>query len=180
QFPESAARALGAIREARKWRSRKILPQYNLQYNREKAREIFDGYIKEGKTTLGELDGNAILECYGFNTLQMELAKNKKQAVKIAETIGFPVVMKIVSNDILHKSDAGGVIVGLESKKEVGAAFGKIMDKAHDYDPDAILEGVLVQKMVPQGREVILGVSRDPQFGHAIMFGLGGIFVEVY
>ncbi|MCK5099762.1 MAG: acetate--CoA ligase family protein, partial [Desulfobacteraceae bacterium] len=180
QFPESAARSLGAIREARKWRSRKILPQYNLDYDKEKAKKIFDGYIKEGKTTLGELDGNAILKCYGFNTLQMELAKNKSQAVKIAEKIGFPVVMKIVSNEILHKSDAGGVKVGLENKKEVETAFEKIMDNAHGYNPDATLDGVLVQKMVPKGREVILGVNRDPQFGHAIMFGLGGIFVEVY
>ena len=180
QFPESAARSLGAIREARKWRSRKILPQYRLDFDKEKAKKIFDGYIKEGKTTLGELDGNAILECYGFNTLQMELAKDKNQAVEIAEKIGFPVVMKIVSNDILHKSDAGGVKVGLENKKEVEAAFEKIMDNAHDYDPDATLDGVLVQKMVPKGREVILGVNRDLQFGHAIMFGLGGIFVEVY
>ncbi|MCD4741936.1 MAG: acetate--CoA ligase family protein [Desulfobacteraceae bacterium] len=180
QFPESAARSLGAIREARKWRSRKILPQYKLDFDKEKAKKIFDGYLKEGKTTLGEIDGNAILKCYGFNTLPMELAKNESQAAKIAEKIGFPVVMKIVSNEILHKSDAGGVKVGLESKREVEAAFGTIMQSARDYDPDATLDGVLVQKMVPKGREVILGVNRDPQFGHAIMFGLGGIFVEVY
>ncbi|MCK5310712.1 MAG: acetate--CoA ligase family protein, partial [Desulfobacteraceae bacterium] len=180
QFPESAARSLGAIREARKWRSRRILPQYRLEYDKEKAKKIIDGYIKEGRTTLGELDGNAILKCYGFNTLPMELAKKKNQAAKIAEKIGFPVVMKIVSNEILHKSDAGGVKVRLENASDVEAAFDEIMKNAQNYDPDAALEGVLVQKMVPKGREVILGVNRDPQFGHAVMFGLGGIFVEVY
>ena len=124
---ESAARSLGAIREARKWRSRKILPQFKLDFDKLKAKKIIDEYIKQGRTTLGEIDGNAILKCYGFNTLSMELAKDKDRAVKIAETIGFPVVMKIISNEILHKSDARGVIVGLEKKKEVENAFDKIM-----------------------------------------------------
>jgi acetate---CoA ligase (ADP-forming) len=180
QFPESAARSLGAVREARKWRSRRILPQYKLEYDKVKAKEIIEGYIKEGRTILGELDGNEILKCYGFNTLPMELAKDKDEAAKIAKAIGFPVVMKIVSNEILHKSDAGGVKVGLENSTEVKKAFTKIMKNAQAYDSEASLDGVLVQKMVPKGREVILGVNRDPQFGHAIMFGLGGIFVEVY
>ncbi len=179
-FPESAARALGAIREARKWRSRKILPQYKLQYNREKAGKIIDRYISEGKTALGELDGNAILNCYGFNTLSMELAENREQAIAAADKIGFPVVMKIVSSEILHKSDAGGVKVGLETKREVEQAFEEIMTNVHDFNPKAAIDGILVQKMVPGGREVILGVNRDPRFGHAVMFGLGGIFVEVY
>jgi acetyltransferase len=180
QFPESAARSLGALLEARKWRSRRILPQYRLEFDKAKAKKIFDGYIKEGRTILGELDGNEILKCYGFNTLPMELSKTKEDAVKIAEKMGFPLVMKIVSNDILHKSDAGGVKIGLENIKDVQTAFDKIMKNAADYNPDAVLDGVLVQKMVPKGREVILGVNRDPKFGHAIMFGLGGIFVEVY
>jgi len=180
QFPESAARSLGALREARKWRSRRILPQYRLEFDKEKAKKIMDGYIQEGKTTLGELDGNEILKCYGFNTLPMALAKSKTQAAEIAKKIGFPVVMKIVSDEILHKSDAGGVQVGLEDSGEVKKAFNEIMANAKKYDPKADLQGVLIQKMVPKGREVILGVNRDPQFGHAIMFGLGGIFVEVY
>jgi len=180
QFPESAARALGAIREARKWRSRRILPQYKLEYDKARAKQIFDGYIKEGRTILGELDGNEILKCYGFNTLPMELAKKREEAVELAEKIGLPVVMKIVSPEILHKSDAGGVKIRLKSTSEVEAAFDEIMKNAHEYNPNAVIDGVLVQKMVPKGREVILGVNRDPQFGHAIMFGLGGIFVEVY
>ncbi|MCK5163647.1 MAG: acetate--CoA ligase family protein, partial [Desulfobacula sp.] len=145
-----------------------------------KARKIIDRYLKAGKMVLGELDGNEILRCYGFNTLPMALSKNKTEACKIADEIGYPVVMKIVSPDILHKTDAGGVVVGLEDSKSVELSFETIMEKAKTYNPDAKIEGVLIQKLAPKGKEVILGLSKDPVFGHAVMFGLGGIFVEVY
>jgi acetate---CoA ligase (ADP-forming) len=180
QFPESAARSLGALREGMKWSFRKILPQYNLVYDREKAIAILDKYRKEGRKILGELDGTELLKCYGFKTIPMALSKTAREAVKIAGEIGYPVVMKIVSPQILHKSDAGGVKVGLEDAQEVEQAFEAIMKNGSAYNPAADLTGVLVQKMAPKGKEVILGVTRDPVFGHAIMFGLGGIFVEVY
>ncbi len=180
QFPESAARSLGALREGMKWLFRKILPQFELEYDAAKARKIIDRYLKAGKMVLGELDGNEILRCYGFNTLPMALSKNKTEACKIADEIGYPVVMKIVSPDILHKTDAGGVVVGLEDSKSVELSFETIMEKAKTYNPDAKIEGVLIQKLAPKGKEVILGLSKDPVFGHAVMFGLGGIFVEVY
>jgi len=180
QFPESAARSLGALRQGMKWLFRKILPQYDLEYDKDKAAKIIDKYIKEGRMVLGELDGNEILRCYGFKTLPMALSKSSKEAGKIADTMGYPVVMKIVSPDILHKTDAGGVIVGLEDSKSVEDGFETIMEKAKTYNPDAHIEGVLVQKLAPKGKEVILGLSKDPVFGHAVMFGLGGIFVEVY
>ncbi|MBW1636570.1 MAG: acetate--CoA ligase family protein [Deltaproteobacteria bacterium] len=179
-FPESAARAMGALYQGTKWQSRRTLPQYEIEYDRKQAEEIINSYLEEGKETLGELDGNRILQCYGFNTLQMELATSGEQASRIAEKIGFPVVMKIVSSQILHKSDAHGVMVGLETGSEVEEAFSQIMANAKEYDPEAILDGILIQQMAPSGTEVILGVSRDPMFGHAVMFGLGGIFVEVY
>ncbi len=180
QFPESAARSLGALREGMKWLFRKILPQYRLEYDTVRAKQIIDRYLKEDRLVLGELDGNEILRCYGFNTLPMALSKDKTEACKIAEKIGYPVVMKIVSPDILHKTDAGGVVVGLEDSKGVEEAFETIMEKAKAYNPDAQIEGVLIQKLAPKGKEVILGLSKDPVFGHAVMFGLGGIFVEVY
>ncbi len=180
QFPESAARSLGALREGMKWLFRKILPQYTLSHDRERAGKIIEGYLAEGRHVLGELDGNEILKCYGFNTIPMSLATSADQAVEIADGIGYPVVMKIVSPQILHKSDAGGVRVALKDKTAVKDAFGQIMANAEAYDDTAELEGVLVQKMAPPGKEVILGVSRDPVFGHAVMFGLGGVFVEVY
>ncbi len=180
QFPESAARSLGALREGVKWLSRKILPQFELEYDIVKAKEIIDKYLKEGRMILGELDGSELLKCYGFKTLPMALSKNKSQACKIADQMGYPVVMKIVSPDILHKTDAGGVVVGLEDSKEVEQAFETIMEKGRLYNPDAKIEGILIQKLAPKGKEIILGLSKDPVFGHAVMFGLGGIFVEVY
>ncbi len=180
QFPESAARSLGALREGMKWLFRKILPQYNLVYDKDKAGKIIHQYLSQGRYVLGELDGNEILKCYGFNILPMALAKTAAQAGDIARDLGYPVVMKIVSPQILHKSDAGGVRVRLENDRAVETAFTDIMENAGKYDPDAQLEGVLVQQMAPAGKEVILGVTWDPVFGHAVMFGLGGIFVEVY
>jgi acetyltransferase len=180
QFPESAARSLGALREGMKWLFRKILPPYNLVYDKEKAGRIIEQYLSQGRFVLGELDGNEILKCYGFNILPMELAKTADEARQMAEKLGYPVVMKIVSPQILHKSDAGGVKVRLENDEAVETAFEQIMANAEKYDPDAHLEGVLVQPMAPAGKEVILGVTWDAVFGHAVMFGLGGIFVEVY
>ncbi|MCF6246718.1 MAG: acetate--CoA ligase family protein [Desulfobacula sp.] len=180
QFPESAARSMGALRQGMKWLFRKILPQYDLSYDTARATKIIDGYMKQGKMLLGELDGNELLKCYGFNTLPMELAVNTADAIKIADKIGYPVVMKIVSPDILHKTDAGGVIVGVEDGNAVQDSFQVIMKNATQYNEDASIEGVLIQKMAPKGKEIILGLTKDPVFGHAVMFGLGGIFVEVY
>lgn len=180
QFPESAARALGALRQGVKWLFRRILPQYDLEYDSNKATKIIDKALKEKKTILSELDGNELLKCYGFKTLPMELAKNKTQACKIAERIGYPVVMKILSPDILHKTDAGGVIIKIKNPKGVKQSFDLIMRKAKVYNPEAKIEGVIVQKFASKGKEIILGLSKHPVFGHAIMFGLGGIFVEVY
>ena len=180
QFPESAARSLGALRNGVKWLLRKILPPFELDYDTAKAEKIIEKYLKAGKTVLGELDGSELLKCYGFKTLPMALSKNKPQACEIADQMGYPVVMKIVSPDILHKTDAGGVIVGLEDSKSVEQAFETILEKGRLYNPDAKIEGVLIQKLAPKGKEIILGLSKDPVFGHAVMFGLGGIFVEVY
>ena len=180
QFPESAARSLGALRQGMKWLFRKILPQFDLTYDTAKATQIIEDSRVAGKTVLGELDGCELLRCYGFKTLPMGLAADKAKAGDLAEKIGYPVVMKIASPDILHKTDAGGVLVGIEDKKALETGFDVIMEKARAFNPDAKIEGVLIQKTAPKGKEVILGLSRDPVFGHAVMFGLGGIFVEVY
>ncbi len=180
QFPESAARAMGALYANNRWLSRRRLPQYEMIHDVKKAQAIIDGYLEQGTDTLGELDGNEILKCYGFNTLEMALATHADGAADIARKIGFPVVMKIVSPQILHKSDAGGVKVGLDDEVAVKKAFDSIMKNARKYNAKAELEGVLVQKMVGGGKEVILGVTRHAGSGHVIMFGLGGIFVEVY
>jgi len=116
---------------------------------------------------------------YGIPVTKFKLAKNIAEAVKFAEKIGYPVVLKIVSPDVIHKSDVGGVIVNLEDGKDVQKAYEQIMDKVKKHKPKAKILGVLVQEMAPQSTEVIVGATKDPQFGPTLMFGLGGIFVEI-
>ncbi|MEZ4549516.1 MAG: acetate--CoA ligase family protein [Desulfobacterales bacterium] len=180
RFPEDAARALGKLYEATRWLGRQILPEYDLVFNEKRATEIVDETLAAGKTVLGEEDGQELLACYGFDIPAMKIAETPAQAVAIAEEIGLPVVMKIVSPQILHKSDAGGVKVGLKTPDVVESAFTEIMNACRQYKPDADIKGVLVQKMVPPGQEVILGVTKYAGFGHLLMFGLGGIYVELF
>ena len=116
---------------------------------------------------------------YAIPVTTFKMAKSEEEAAEFAGQIGFPVVLKIVSPDILHKSDAGGVKVNLKNVEEVRSAYGKILENARKYNGVARIVGVLVQEMAPQSTEVIVGAIKDPQFGQTLMFGLGGIFVEL-
>ncbi|MGD9368003.1 MAG: acetate--CoA ligase family protein [Desulfobacteraceae bacterium] len=180
RFPENAAKAFGALYRYSKWLNRRELAPYELKQNRQCGREIIETCLSEGKSYIGELEGTRLLACYGFDVLPTELATTAEEAVKLAGEIGYPVVMKIVSPQIIHKSDAGGVKVNLADAGSVRQAFEQIVQSAGDFDPDARIDGVLVQKMAPKGREVILGATRYPKFGHLLMFGSGGILVEVF
>ncbi|MCL2643017.1 MAG: acetate--CoA ligase family protein [Candidatus Bathyarchaeota archaeon] len=133
----------------------------------------------ENRTALLESEAKTIMTEYGVAVPKFQLATNEKEAAQIAQSIGFPVVAKIVSPEIIHKSDAGGVKVGLKTAADVEAAYTTIIENAKKYDPNARLLGVLIMEMAPSGIEVIVGAIKDPQFGATIMFGLGGIFVEV-
>jgi acetyl coenzyme A synthetase (ADP forming)-like protein len=179
RFPEDAAKAMGALYKYSDWLNRKHLPPFKLRYDRSSAEKIINGCIAAGRTRLGEMYGLDLLRCYGFDTLPTKLAIDEAGAAEIGKEIGYPVVMKIVSPQILHKSDAGGVVVGVKTEQEAKLAFTRIMANARKYDPKAILEGVLVQRMAVPGDEVILGMNRYP-VGPLIMFGLGGIFVELF
>jgi acetyltransferase len=179
KFPEDAAKALGALYRYSDWLNREHLPPFQITADRTRAGEIIRGCLAAGRTALGELDGLELLACYGFDTLPTKLARDEAEAMRIAAEIGFPVVMKIVSPQILHKSDAGGVVVGVKTPEEAAAVFARIMASARAYDSQATLTGVLIQKLAPAGEEVILGVNRYP-IGPLIMFGLGGIFVELF
>jgi acetyltransferase len=159
--------------------NRERLPDLTLQYDTDTAKDIIRKCLAVGKTKLGELDGLGLLACYGLNTLSTKLAKNELEAADLAQSMAFPVVMKIVSQQILHKSDAGGVVVGIQNQEEAKEAFRRIVNGAKAYDPQAEIEGVLVQKMASQGEEVILGMNRYAM-GPLLMFGLGGIFVELF
>jgi len=116
---------------------------------------------------------------YGIPVTRFKVAGTLEEAVKFAEGIGYPVVLKIVSPDVIHKFDVGGVVLNLKSPSEVEAAYQNILKNVKKHKPDAKIVGVLVQEMAPTSTEVIVGATKDPQFGPALMFGLGGIFVEV-
>jgi len=134
---------------------------------------------KEKRKALLETEAKTICAEYGIPVNKFQLAKTEKEASTYADEIGYPIVLKIVSPDIIHKSDAGGVKVNLKNSQEVAAAYRQIIENAKKYKADAKIVGVLVQEMAPQSTEVIVGAIKDPQFGQTIMFGLGGIFVEL-
>jgi acetate---CoA ligase (ADP-forming) subunit beta len=134
---------------------------------------------EEGRTVLTEVESKQFLRATGLPVVSTGEAATKETAVLLAAEIGFPVAMKILSPDITHKSDAGGVRLNLDGAAEVEAAFDEIMANARKHYPVAPIQGVSVQKMAAPGVEVIIGMSKDPQFGPLLMFGLGGIMVEL-
>jgi len=140
---------------------------------------IFDQVIKEGRSILTEFESKKILKQAGISVVETKLAKTQKEAVSLSQKMGFPVALKITSPDVIHKSDSGGVKLSINSVTEVKKAYDEILKKVRKQYPDATIHGVSVQKMALPGTEVIVGSSKDPQFGPVIMFGLGGIFVEL-
>ena len=140
---------------------------------------IIDKAKAEGRKVLSEVESKQLLEEAGVSTARARLAATREEAQAQARETGFPAVLKIISPDISHKSDVGGVKLDLKSAEEVGAAFDEIMASVKNAAPDATIEGVSVQQMARPGVEVIVGISQDAQFGPVLMFGLGGVFVEV-
>jgi acetyl-CoA synthetase (ADP-forming) len=143
------------------------------------AAKIIENALREGRKYLMEHEAKSICQQYGMSVTRFKVAKDLNEALKYAEEIGYPVVFKIVSPDIIHKSDVGGVIVNIKNEEEAKNAYKKIMENVAKNKPNAKIIGILVQEMAPAGLEVIVGAIKDPQFGHTIMFGLGGIFVEI-
>ena len=141
--------------------------------------EIFSRAIKEGRKFLLEPEAKTVCKEYGIPVTNFKVAKNETEAVEFAEEIGYPVVLKIVSPDVIHKSDVGGVVINLKDAKDVRNTYKRIMDNVKKHKANAKIVGILVQEMAPQSTEVIVGATKDPQFGPTLMFGLGGIFVEI-
>jgi acyl-CoA synthetase (NDP forming) len=134
---------------------------------------------KQRRTLLSEVEAKDLLAEAGIPVARAILAKGQKKAVEAADSVGYPVVMKIVSPDIAHKSDVGGVTLGLKDAKSVRKAYKQMIERVGEAAPNAKIAGVAIQNMAPQGIEVIVGATTDPQFGPVMMFGLGGVFVEV-
>jgi acetyltransferase len=141
---------------------------------------VFEKARTENRLTIGDAESRTILHAYGLRIPRSDLAETSEQATLLAGKIGFPVVLKIASPDILHKTDIGGVKVGLQNSEDVRDAFELMVYRAQRYLPEARIWGCLVQEMAPSGGlEVLVGMNRDPQFGPLVTFGLGGIYVEI-
>lgn len=162
-----------------RWRKRPKRVVKLFPVNRRKVENIIERHIRQGIREVSEMDSKEILEAYGFVTPKGSIATTAEQAANIADQLGYPVVLKIWSPDILHKSDCGGVKVGLKNATEVMDAFDLMMYRIPKKEPNADILGVLVQEMCSGGKEVILGMHRDSRFGPLMMFGMGGTMVEV-
>ncbi len=177
--PERAARAMLEMVKYSAYKSRPLRIIERFAVNKNPVIKIIKSYRSRNLLEIGEFDSKTILKSYGLNVPEGHFVATALDAVNSATEMDYPVAMKISSPDILHKSDVGGVRVGLENSSEVEDAFDLMMLRIKNRMPEANLKGVLVEKMINRGKEVILGMKKDPQFGPMLMFGLGGIFVEV-
>lgn len=178
-FPERAVHALAELYKYTLHRDTlkdEAIPKFNP--NKKKVKEVIDRVRKDGRRVLLGSEAHEIAEAYGIKVARIRLATSSEEAKQHAEELGYPVVLKIASPDIVHKSDVGGIKVGLKTPEEVEEGFLQILDSAKKHMPKAIVYGVDVQEMAEKGKELIIGCSRDVQFGPLIMFGAGGIFVN--
>jgi acyl-CoA synthetase (NDP forming) len=179
KFPESAARALSEMTKFTRWLSRPQTTIKKFKVDRTKAKKIIGSVKKEGRHLLMEHESYEVLKAYHFPVIKSILAENENQAAEAGEKIGFPVVLKITSPDIIHKFDFGGVKLNLKNENEVRHAYREILENVLAKKPGANIRGVLVEEMATNGKEIIIGMNREPQFGPLLMFGMGGIYVEV-
>jgi len=177
--PARAVAALKAMVDYAAWRRRPARVVTRFPVNRRRVERVLQWHFRSGMPQVGEVEAKEILRAYEFNILDGGLARTAEEAVEVAQRVGYPVVLKISSPDIIHKSDFGGVRLNLANAEQVRDAFDLMMLRVQRRAPNAFIRGAYVEKMGNKGREVILGMTRDPQFGPMLMFGLGGIFVEV-
>jgi acyl-CoA synthetase (NDP forming) len=178
-FPEKGIKTLNALYHyARHLRLPELEPPVYDDIDKEKVKQIFKGVKDDGRNVLFPHEAAQAIEAYGISAPASRLATTADEAVQYADEMGYPVVMKVVSPDIMHKTDIGGVELNLTNASMICIAFDEIMRKSRKAQPLAKIYGITVDKMVPRGREMIIGMSRDPQFGPMIMFGLGGIYVN--
>jgi acetate---CoA ligase (ADP-forming) len=177
--PDRAVAALKAMCDYAAWKRRPARVVARFPVNRHRVERVINWHTRSDILQVGEVEAKEILRAYDFKILDGQLARTPDEAVEVANRIGYPVVLKISSPEIIHKSDFGGVRINLANSEQVRDAFDLMMLRVQRRAPNAYIRGAFVEKMGTRGREVILGMTRDPQFGPMLMFGLGGIFVEV-
>jgi acetyltransferase len=177
-FPESAVRALAALNRRREWLERPEGRVQQYPVDRAAALAIVQRARQEKREKLSEGESLSLLEAYGIPTAPWKVVRTADEAARAARAMGYPVVLKVVSAKVIHKSDVGGVLVGLHDDKEVREGSERILKRVKERT-GAAADGLLVQQMVTGGRETIVGSTRDAKAGPLLMFGLGGIFVEV-
>ncbi len=179
-FPERAALSFKAMYDYTHIQTRPLSEYKSFNVNNQTVKEVFEKVRSDGRLTIGDAEARAILQAYGLKTPKSIVTANPQEAIEIASQIGYPVVLKIASPDILHKTDIGGVKVGIRNSEELRDAFELMVYRAERYVPEAQIWGCQVQEMAPPGGlEILVGMNRDPQFGPLVTFGLGGIYVEV-
>ncbi|HEX7628794.1 MAG TPA: acetate--CoA ligase family protein, partial [Candidatus Methylomirabilis sp.] len=178
-YPEPAIKTFEAMVKYRNWLNSAPAAPRQLPADRERVAAMFQEVRRQGRNQLAEREAREVIAAYGFRLPQNVLTRTVDEAVAAATRIGFPVALKIVSHEILHKTDVGGVRLNLPDADAVAQGFGSIDASVRRFFPSAVIQGIAVQEMVAGGKEVILGMTRDPSFGPLLMFGLGGIYVEV-
>jgi acetyltransferase len=178
-FPESAIKAYRIALDYKEWLAKPEKTYRRFEVDTKSVQHDLNTVQASGRSGLVDVEARKVVEAYGFKTPKSMLANTLEQAKAYAETAGYPVVMKIASPDILHKTDVGGVVVGINNEQQLEQAFSSITNNARKFMPSARIWGVVVQQMLMTGTETIVGMHIDPNFGPLIMFGLGGIYVEV-
>jgi acetyltransferase len=182
ETPEEALDCLISLSEYQKKKSINVIPDkpFNFKADKKKAESLIQFAVSEGRKSLSEDEAKKVLSCYGIDSPKVEIAKKKSDISKIVSKLDFPIVMKILSPDILHKTDIGGVVLNINSKKEAEAAFDNILKSVKKKMPAARIDGILVEEMIKRNYELLFGSKKDPLFGRVIVFGMGGTAVELY
>ncbi len=178
QYPETAANAMAKLYARCEWQNRPRGEEPLFGVNIQKVKEVISEALMQGRSQLTTLESIDVLESYGIRTCKYAFALNVNEAVSEANKIGYPVVMKITSTKISHKTEIGGVIVGINSEEQLRNEYKALLERLKEKGMQNDLDGVIIQEMVKGDREMVCGIATDPQYGHLMMFGLGGIFVE--
>jgi acetate---CoA ligase (ADP-forming) len=179
-FPEVPGKVLGAMKQYREWLAAVGQKPFSVTLTDDDKRKVEAQLCDPSRLVLGEAETRPILKAYGLNLVSGGFAADLQRALEIAEEIGYPIAAKVVSPQVLHKSDIGGIALNLWSADEIERALSVMRERITKAKPEADITGFLIEKMAPEGLEVIVGMRRDPTFGPLIMFGLGGVFVELF